>query len=147
MEQKINGSVQKINDEDYEIIKVIESQSRVDAIKWYQENYNCNVEDAISTFSAIFKQYKGGYMPEASEIWLLFEKFAESEEADKAQDKVVKWLMSNLGMSEKDAFKKVMEACEYINSQPSTSNDGSKKGCMITILIAITSTLSLFCLF
>ena len=142
MEQDNNGKVQKINDEDYEIIKVIESQSRVDAIKWYQENYNSSVEDAISTFSAIFKQYKGGYTPEASEIWLLFEEFAESEEADKAQDKVVKWLMSNFGMSEKDAFKKVMEACEYINSQP--SNDGSKKGCMITILIAITSTLSLF---
>ena len=142
MEQEINGKVQKINDEDYEIIKVIESQSRVDAIKWYQENYNSSVEDAISTFSAIFKQYKGGYTPEASEIWLLFEEFAESEEADKAQDKVVKWLMSNFGMSEKDAFKKHMEACEYINSQP--SNDGNKKGCMITILIAITTTLSIF---
>lgn len=144
MEQDINGKFQKINDEDYEIIQIIESKSRVDAIKWYQENYSSSVEDAISAISAICKQYKGCYKPEGSEIWLLFEEFAESEEADKAQDKVVKWLMSNFGMSEKDAFKKVMEACEYINSQP--SNDGSKKGCMITILIAITSTLSLFCL-
>ena len=68
MEQENNGTVQKINDEDYEIIQVIESQSRADAVKWYQENYNCNVEDAITAISAIYKQYKGGYKPDASSL-------------------------------------------------------------------------------
>ena len=40
MEQENNGKVQKINDEDFEIIQVIESQNRADAVKWYQENYS-----------------------------------------------------------------------------------------------------------
>ena len=146
MEQEINGKVQKINDEDYEIIQVIESQSHTDAIKWYQENYNCNVEDAISAISAIYKQYKGGYKPEASEIWLLLDDYQKQEkDMLKAEDKVMLWLKNKAGFS-KDAAQNMLNEAYNCNT-PQNHNEGeTKKGCMITFLIAITSTLSVFCL-
>lgn len=154
MEQEINGKVQKINDEDYEIIKVIESQSRADAVKWYQENYNCNVEDAICAISAIYKQYKGGYKPDAGEMWLLLNEYAHQGPKDliKAEDKVKQWLKDNVGIDKGDAQKYINEAWNYYSSQDkkggnnNDTNGGSKNGCMITILIAITSTLSVLCL-
>ena len=144
MEQENNGTVQKINDEDYEIIQVIESQSRADAVKWYQENYNCNVEDSITAISAIYKQYKGGYKPDASEIWLLLNDFQKQEkDMLKAEDKVMQWLKNKAGFS-KDAAQNMLNEAYNCNT-PQNQNEGeTKKGCMITILIAITSTLSVF---
>ena len=53
MEQEINGKVQKINDEDYEIIKEIESQGLVYAVQWYMENYDSSVIDARETITRI----------------------------------------------------------------------------------------------
>ena len=141
MEQEINGIVQKIDNEDYEIIKVIESQSRVDAIKWYQENYNSSVEDAISAISAIYKQYKGGYKPDANEMWLLLDEYQKQEkDMLKAEDKVMQWLKTNMGFSQAAAQNMLNEA--YNCNTPQNQDGGSKKGCMITILIAITTTLS-----
>jgi hypothetical protein len=144
MEQEINGKVQKINDEDYEIIQVIESQSREDAVKWYQENYNCNVEDAIDAISAIHNQYKGGYKPDASEIWLLLDEYQKQEkDMLKAEDRVMQWLKTKAGFS-KDAAQNMLNDAYNCNT-PQNQNEGeAKKGCVITILIAITSTLSVF---
>ena len=139
-----NGKVQKINDEDYEIIKATESQSRADVVKWYQKNYDCSVEDAINAISAIYKKYKGGYKPDASEIWLLLDDYQKQEkDMLKAEDKVLQWLKNKAGFSKDSAQNMLNEA--YNCNTPQNRNGGeAKKGCMITILIAITSTLSVF---
>ena len=54
MEQEINGKVQKINDEDYEIIKKLETDGYVKAVEWYQENYDCELDEAKETVKAIW---------------------------------------------------------------------------------------------
>ena len=142
-----NGKVQKINDEDYEIIKVIESQSRADVIKWYQENYNSSVEDAISAISAIYKQYKGGYKPDGTAIMLLLDEYQKKEkDMIKSEDKVMEVLMHLTGCNKSKAQEYINEAYGSQSKQNNSTDGGGGKGCMITILIAITSTLSLFCL-
>ena len=147
MEQEINGKVQKINDEDYEIIQVIESKSRVDAIKWYQENYSSSVEDAISAISAIYKQYKGGYKPDGTEVMLLLDEYQKKEkDMIKSEDKVMEVLMHLTGCNKSKAQEYINEAYGSQTEQKDSTDGGGRKGCMITIVIAITSTLSLFCL-
>ena len=57
-----------------------------------------------------------------------------------------------MGIDKGDAQKYINEAWNYYSSQDkkggnnNDTNGGSKNGCMITILIAITSTLSVLCL-
>lgn len=146
-EMKEIDIVQKINDEDYEIIQVIESKSRVDAIKWYQENYSSSVEEAISAISAIYKQYKGGYKPDGSEVMLLLNEYQKKEkDMIKAEDKVMEILMSLTGCDKSKAQEYINEAYGSQSKQNDSTERGGGKGCMITILITITSTLSLFCL-
>ena len=147
MEQEINGKVQKINDEDYEIIKVIESQSRIDAIKWYQENYDSSVEDAINAISAIYKKYKGGYKPDATEVFLLAVEYGkEDKNPDKTRERIYKWLNTNGSYDWDDVTNLMYEGLKLYkqndeNGKSDTKSE-NKKGCMITILIAITTTLS-----
>lgn len=147
MEQEIYGKVQKINDEDYEIIKVIESQSRADAIKWYQENYDCSVEDAINAISAIYKKYKGGYKPDATEVYLLSVEYGK-ENPSKTRERIHKWLNTNGSYDWNEVTNLIYEGLKLYNQNDGNGNSDTKsenkKGCMITILIAITTTLSAF---
>ena len=142
-----NGKVQKINDEDYEIIKVIESQSRANVVKWYQENYDSSVEDAINAISAIYKKYKGGYKPDGTEVMLLLDEYQKKEkDMIKSEDKVMEVLMHLTDCNKSKAQEYINEAYGSQSEQNNSTDGGAGKGCMITILIAITSTLSLFCL-
>lgn len=61
----------------------------------------------------------------------------------KAEDKVMQWLKNKAGFS-KDAAQNMLNEAYNCNT-PQNQNEGeTKKGCMINILIAITSTLSVF---
>lgn len=146
MEQEINGKVQKINDEDYEIIKVIESKNRVDVVKWYQDNYDCNVADALVGLSSIYKKYLGDYKPSAEEAFLLAKELGKnSDKPLEAKRKAAEWLESNFGIDVNDADMMILNGCKSIVKSENGVSE-SKNGCMITILIAITSTLSVLCL-
>ena len=141
MEQEKNGKVQKINDEDYEIIKVIESQSRANVVKWYLENYDCTLEEAKEAIKAIRDKYNvsfnGAGKSDEDEI-------IEKYESTPSILEVVKWYKDkhNLGLKEaKDRVEEVLNDAGLISL-----NSKSGSGCMIIILIAITSTLSVFCL-
>ena len=94
MGPKVATELQKINDEDYEIIKKIEEEGTVNAVDWYKETYECEVEEAKKAIADIKAKY-GVY-------------------------------------SEVDLPKE---------NKSTSSSSGS--GCMVTLLIAITSTLSL----
>lgn len=147
MEQDINGKIQKINDEDYEVIQVIESQGMVSAAKWYQENYDCGYDDAIETIRAIRKKYNvgrhGKYEPDIEELFALFEqRREENEKTGKtgSMNELIEWYMDTTGCERNEAMKVLYDATKKFNK----ANGISKNGCMITILIAITSVLSAY---
>ena len=52
---------QKINEEDYEIIKKIETDGYIKAVEWYQENYDCELDEAKGAVKAIREKYNVSY--------------------------------------------------------------------------------------
>lgn len=74
-------------------------------------------------------------------MWLLLGEYQEqAKDMLKAEDKVIQWLKTSVGFNHDAAQKMLNEA--YSCNTPQSQDGGSKIGCMITILIAITSTLS-----
>lgn len=155
MEQEINGKVQKINDEDYEIVRIIETETYPKAVKWYLDNYNCNLEEAIEGIDKIKKTYKadhiGLYMPDLEDnifmlekiLPLIAEKKMKTTEISfndfKEDDYFEKWIMSKSGCTMEVASEKWLEAAkEQQKRHPQESS-----GCLGLILIAIISTLTL----
>ena len=153
MEQEIKGKVQKINDEDYEIIKEIESQGLVYAVQWYMENYDSGVIDARETITRIKNKYgvkKELYWPDEDELYLyikhMVKHFEETGEYDDFQA-MKKWYMEASGCDLSQAIAPCSGAINtYIkrNGLEGKTIYGTKKaGCVITILVAITTTLSI----
>ena len=95
MGPKVATELQKINDEDYEIIKKIEGEGTVNAVDWYKETYGCEVEEAKKAIADIKAKY--------------------------------------------GVYSKV----DHPDVDNNTSSSSSGSGCVVTLLIAITSTLSL----
>ena len=138
MEQEINGKVQKINDEDYEIIKIIESFGTIKAVEWYQENYDCEVSEAINAIKAIGVKYNVHYngsedSDDKAIIEMYNSKFNYFE--------LVKWYKEIKKIEIKEAKDKVDLVLHIAGLRDINTKNSS--GCMITILIAITSTLSI----
>ena len=74
MEQEINGKVQKINDEDYEIVKKLETVGFLKAAEWYKENYECDLKEAKEALLVIKDKYKVKYEgSEYDEIRMILE--------------------------------------------------------------------------
>ncbi len=139
MEQEINGKVQKINDEDYEIIKKLEADGPVLTEKWYQNEYECSFSDAHKTINEIRNKYNvfpvGRFMPTEKDIW---ERMKEEE----SPDAMIAWIMEENGCTEKEAFQ-IWTSIDFSKYDQNDEGGGkSGSGCMVTILIAITSTLS-----
>ncbi len=143
MEQEINGKVQKINDEDYEIIKKIEMEEcPKGVIDWYIETYDCNYDDAFEAIKTIRKKYDIKYnCKNESDANAIIEKFESTGDVRQ----VAKWYYEEYhdksGLSITESISKVEGVLGY-QMKPLKSGNG----CMITILIAITSTLSFLCL-
>lgn len=135
MEQKINGKVQKINEEDYEIIKKLEADGYIKAVEWYQENYDCELDEAKDAIKSIKEKYNVGSNDE-DEILAMYN-------SNPAALQVVKWYKETYCVDLKEAKERVFEV---LNKNNIAVGGGSGSGCMITILIAITSTLSVLCL-
>lgn len=143
MEQEIKGKVQKINDEDYEIIKIIESVGTTKAVEWYRENYDCDVSEAIDAIKAIGVKYNVNYKSggDSDEDSIIMEYQSSNNLLH-----VVKWYKEKQGLGLKESKDKVEEVlynAGLIETKINTDTN-SGNGCMITIIIAITSTLSVF---
>lgn len=130
-----SDSLQKINEEDYEIIKKIETDGYLKAVEWYKENYDCNLSDAKEVVKTVRDKYKVESMDDV-EILSMWNSLQE-------QSKVIKWYQETYDVSSQDATSKVNAVLYSKANIGGTSNNG----CIITILIAITSTLSAFLLF
>lgn len=131
--------LQKINEEDYEIIKIIESEGYIKSVEWYQENYDCTLEEAKEAIKAIRDKYNVKFNgididPEAL-------KYIEGG----AKLAAVKVYVDKYGYSLKEAKDFIDETEKKLNGVKSNNaSTNSNNGCMITILIAITTTLSAF---
>ena len=155
MEQEINGKVQKINDEDYEIIKIIESKGMTMATKWYAENYDSNLSDAKDVIRSISKKYgvkrKGQYIPDEEELFAYIEQLRDeyARTGVKAElNDVKKWYMEVSGCDDPEATFALGEAFKKYNERHGYKNIYGlpDPGCFGIILIAIIFTFSAFCL-
>ena len=138
MEQEINEKVQKINNEDYEIIKIIESEGYIKSIEWYKENYDCTFEEAKEAITAIKDKYNICFNSNDIDPEAL--KYLEGG----AKLQAVKVYVDKYGYNIKDAKVYLDEIEKKLNDGKSKNSGNKNKGCMITILIAITTTLSSF---
>lgn len=143
MEQEFNDKVQKINDEDYEIIKIIESDGPQKAIEWYKENYGCSIDEAKDSIITIRDKYHVHYgCTDVEPIILDLIEKGETLQAVKAYKE-----MHDCGLKEAKDYIDEIEKKLYPERERNISNgqgNGNGNGCMITILIAITTTLSAF---
>ena len=154
MEQEINGKVQKINDEDFELINIIETKTYIDAIKWYQDNYESSVDEAREGIRQIKEKYKvdhkGHYTPNDEEIFFIIEEqsavargLIKSSEiyCKKGEDgipELIEWYKKKSGCSNKEAETIVYEKLdEFFKKNP------VKTGCFSVIIIAVVSVVSL----
>ena len=154
MEQEINGKVQKINDEDFEIINIIETKTYIDAIKWYKDNYEVDDNEAREGIRQIKEKYsvnhKGTYTPSDEEIFFIFEEsFATSTKGIKSSEvKTVKsddgipelteWYQKRSGCRKEEAEEIIYEKLDdYFKKNP------VKEGCFSILVIFVISVASL----
>ena len=155
MEQEINGKIQKINDEDYEIIKVIESKGMVMAAQWYMENYDCSLGDAKDVIRSIQKKYnvarKDKYIPDEEEMFAYIEQLRDEYARTGIKvnlDDANKWYMEVSGCDETEAICALGNAFRKYNELHGYKNIYGlpDPGCFGIILIAIVFTFSVFSL-
>ncbi len=155
MEQEINGKVQKINDEDYEIIKVIEKETYPGAVRWYKDTYSCDLAEAVKGIEAIKKKYNVDHVGLYTDLNIedlvfmndLYRLVGADHKINRAElisdfykMEPEDWVMSKTGWSKDGAMNAISEGLnEWMKRNP----EKIYKGCTITLLIAITSTLSI----
>lgn len=155
MERDINGKVQKIDDEDYEIIKVIEKETYPGAVRWYKDAYSCDLAEAVKGIEAIKKKYNvdhvGLYtdlniedLVFMNDLYRLVGADHKLDRSDLVSDffkmEPWDWIMAKTGWSKDDAYNALNTSMdEWKKRNPEKIN----KGCVITLLIAITSSLSI----
>ncbi len=112
------------------IINIAETEGINMAIKWYKENKNCNTYEAIETVKSICLQHK---------VFCTLDDEKEILNFDAARFQAVKWYKEKYDCGLKEA-KDVVDMVFAKHGKQTTD----KNGCIITILIAITSTFSVF---
>ena len=133
--------LQKINDEDYEIIKKLETVGYIKTVNWFEENYGCKSVEANEAIKSIKEKYNVNVNYQEDGRDEILEKLYSGE----SPLQVVKWYKERYDLDLKEAKDKVDSVLKEYNIN-NGSNKPSGNGCMITILVAITSTLSVFCL-
>ena len=109
------------------------------AQEWYQENYDCELDEAKDAIKAIREKYNVHYNGAGeSDEDSIIEKYESTNDIIQ----VVRWYKEKHDLGLKEAKDKVEEVLNDAGLRSVNAKSGS--GCMITILIAITSTLSVF---
>lgn len=130
VEEMENTSVDSIASLEDKIVKIAETAGINNAIKWYEENNNCNTYEAIETVKSICLQHK---------VFCTLDDEKEILNFDAARLQAVKWYKEKYDCGLKEA-KDVVDMVFAKHGKQTID----KNGCIITILIAITSTLSVF---
>lgn len=120
------------------IIKIAEAEGINKAVKWYKDNSNSDTDEAIETVKAICSQ-KRVYCSLDDEKEIL--KFGE------ARLQTIKWYKDKHRCELKEAVDVVDSVLVKHGKRSATNNDYSiKNGCIITMIIVLTSTISMICL-
>ena len=114
------------------IIKIAEAEGINMAIKWYIDKNSCNTYEAIETVKSICSQKK---------VYCTLEEEKEILKFDAARLQAVKWYKEKNECGLKEA-KDVVDLVFAKYGKQTIGGNGN--GCIITILLAITSTLSFF---
>lgn len=128
-EKEVNSADPKISVEDT-IIRIAETEGINEAIKWYIDKNNCNTNEAIETVKSICSQNR---------VYCTLEEEKEILKFDAARLQAVKWYKEK----SKCGLKEAKDVVDLVFSKHGKQTVGGN-GCIITILIAITSTLSFF---
>ena len=130
-EKETNSVDPNISVEDT-IIRIAETEGINMAIKWYIDKNNCNTYEAIETVKSICSQNK---------VYCTLEEEKEILKFDAARLQAVKWYKEKNECGLKEA-KDVVDLVFAKYGKQTIGGNGN--GCIITILLAITSTLSFF---
>lgn len=127
--KEVNSVDPNISVEDT-IIRIAETEGINMAIKWYIDKNNCNTYEAIETVKSICSQKR---------VYCTSEEEKEILKFDAARLQAVKWYKdkNNCGL------KEAKDVVDLVFAKHGKQTVGGN-GCIITILIAITSTLSFF---
>ena len=128
-EKETNSVDPNISVEDT-IIKIAEAEGINMAIKWYIDKNNCNTYEAIETVKSICSQNK---------VYCTLEEEKEILKFDAARLQAVKWYKEK----NECGLKEAKDVVDLVFAKHGKQTLGGN-GCIITILITITSTLSLF---
>ena len=130
-EKETNSVDPNISVEDT-IIRIAESEGINMAIKWYIDKNSCNTYEAIETVKSICSQKR---------VYCTLEEEKEILKFDAARLQAVKWYKEKNNCGLKEA-KDVVDLVFAKYGKQTIGGNGN--GCIITILLAITSTLSFF---
>lgn len=130
VEEKENNSIDSVASEEDKIVKIAETAGINNAIKWYKESNNCDTYEAIETVKSICSQHK---------VFCTLDDEKEILNFDAARLQAVKWYKEKYDCGLKEA-KDVVDMVFAKHGKQTID----KNGCIITILIAITTTLSVF---
>lgn len=128
-EKEIISADPKISVEDT-IIRIAETEGINEAIKWYIDNNNCNTNEAIEAVKSICSQNR---------VYCTLEEEKEILKFDAARLQAVKWYKEK----NECGLKEAKDVVDLVFAKHGKQTLGGN-GCIITILIAITSTLSFF---
>lgn len=128
-EKEIISADPKISVEDT-IIRIAETEGINMAIKWYIDKNSCNTYEAIETVKSICSQKR---------VYCTLEEEKEILKFDAARLQAVKWYKEK----NECGLKEAKDVVDLVFAKHGKQTLGGN-GCIITILIAITSTLSFF---
>ena len=134
MEQEINSKVQRINEEDYEIIKKMEQVGYLQAVEWYKETYECGQDDAREAINKINDKYRVLQKTPEDEIIEMYNEYGKTSPL---------LLVKNYKEKYNVSLAEAKSAVDVVLEKNGLKSSSSGSGCVVTLLIAITSTLSL----
>ncbi len=144
----------KINEEDYEIIKVIESNNPQDTREWYMQNYGCDIDEARAAICDIRKKYKVDYgvdkfLPDKDDVFEKLDELREDKTIKESEvyDKLIRWFAQTSGNTREDSYGYLSQIGVEFPASDRMSNGfdriASGMGCMVNLFILISSVLSL----
>ena len=131
-----------------DILQIIKEETYPGAVRWYQNTFGCDLKDAVNAIDGIISNNNVNHVGlytnlDIEDIILIIDIVNNDIKSAELGDlAIVDWIELKTGWIRDVAIKAYLEADkEWINRHP---EDNKKGGCIITILIAITSTLSVF---
>ena len=129
-----------------DILQIIKKETYPGAVRWYQNTFGCDLKDAVKAIDDIKMNYNVDHVGlytnlDIEDIILMLDIIDKKIKSNDLGDiGLISWVMLKTGWTQDVAIKATAEADDEWEKR----HPGKNKGCIITILIAISSTLSVF---